>query len=151
MRRFFIIVGLFVIFLIVSVLFVSVRETKEGLTVSKVKIGLAAFDVEVADTAFLQTKGLSGRPSLPKNYGMLFVFDDLAVRQFWMKDVQFPLDFVWIRDNKVVGIVYGAEPEVGDNLTIYESPEPVDMVLEVNAGELTNYGVVVGDAVIINF
>ncbi|OGY64488.1 MAG: hypothetical protein A3I24_03920 [Candidatus Harrisonbacteria bacterium RIFCSPLOWO2_02_FULL_41_13b] len=151
MKRFFVVVGLFVIFLIVSVLFVSVRETKEGLTVSKVKIGLAAFDVEVADTAFLQTKGLSGRESLPKNYGMLFIFDDLQKRSFWMKDVQFPLDFVWIRDNKVVGMVYGAEPEVGDNLTIYESPELVDMVLEVNAGELTNYGIKIGDAVIINF
>ena len=119
MKRFFVIVGLFVIFLIVSILLVAVRENKQGVGMTKVKIGLAAFDVEIADTAFLQTKGLSGRPSLPKNYGMLFVFDDLGIRKFWMKDVPFPLDFVWIRENKVVGIVYGAEPETGDNLTIY--------------------------------
>lgn len=149
MKRFFVIAGLFVLFLLISVLFVSVRETKDGLKMTKVKIGLASFDVEVADTALLQTKGLSGRESLPKNYGMLFIFDDFAVRKFWMKDVQFSLDFVWIRDNKVVGIVYGAEPEVGDNLTIYESPEPVDRVLEVNAGEISNYGIKVGDAVVI--
>jgi len=148
-KRFFVIVGLFVIFLIVSILLVAVRENKQGVGMVKVKICLAAFDVEVADTAFLQTKGLSGRPGLPKNYGMLFVFDDLGMRKFWMKDVQFPLDFVWIRENKVVGIVYGAEPETGDNLTIYESPEPVDRVLEVNAGEIMNYGIKAGDAVII--
>lgn len=147
MRRFLVIIGLFVLFLLLSVLFVSVRETKEGLKISKVKIGLAAFDVEVADTALLQTKGLSGRELLPKNYGMLFVFEDLAVRKFWMKDVRFPLDIIWITGNKVAGIIYGAEPDSGDSPEVFESPVPVDMVLEVNAGEISNYGIMMGDAV----
>lgn len=149
MKRALIVITLFIIVFLGTILFTTIKDSGQSIGIVKIKIGLAAFDVEVADTEFLQTKGLSGRDAIPANYGMLFVFPDLAIRQFWMKDVKFPLDIVWIQNDKVAGIIYGAQPESGDNFTIYESPEPVSMVLEVKAGEISNYGIKAGDGVAI--
>ena len=150
MKRFLIILGFFAVFLALAIIFTSVKESNQSLKISQVKIGLGVFDVEIADNLLLQSKGLSNRDSLPKNHGMLFIFSEPAIQRFWMKDMRFSIDIVWIRNNEVSGIVYGAEPESGDSPTIYASPEPVDRVLEINAGEVSNYGIKVGDEVIIS-
>ena len=81
---------------------------------------------------------------------MLFVFDDASLHQFWMKGVFFPLDFVWIRDNKVIGLTFGAQPESGPQYTIYSPPEPANLVLEVSAGSVQQSGIRIGDTVISN-
>ena len=67
-----------------------------------VVIGDATFDVELANTPPLRTQGLSDRPSLPEQTGMLFIFDSGRTSQFWMYRMQFPLDFVWIGENCTV-------------------------------------------------
>ena len=69
---------------------------------------------------------------------MLFVFETKNVTpSFWMKDMQIPLDLIWIKDGKIVKIDKNApvEKDVPDNkLKIYSAGSPIDYVLEVNAG-----------------
>ena len=87
---------------------------------------------------------------------MLFVFDKLAIHHFWMKGMLFPLDFVWIKSiNKnqgvVVGVTENAPPLKIKNVQFYSPPEPVDLMLEIRAGLVSERGVKKGDVVRINF
>ncbi len=104
-------------------------------------------DVIVADTFLERRNGLSGFTSDNLGAdGMLFVFDDALVRDFWMKGMKFPLDVIWLKDGKIVDVEYdvpapedGEEPE-----TMTSSPIPVDMVLELPAGKASELGIVSG-------
>jgi uncharacterized membrane protein (UPF0127 family) len=113
----------------------------------------AAFTVEVASTALEQTRGLSFRPSLGAKSGMLFIFGNGSIQTFWMKDMNFPLDMIWISGNTVVGFAQDAPaPAPGAQLwelPIYTSPANTDKVLEVPAGTVAKYNIKVGDAVTI--
>ena len=60
--------------------------------------------VEIRDDTNGRNLGLSGRSSLAENEGMLFIFDTPAVYEFWMKDMNFPLDFIWINNGLVVDL-----------------------------------------------
>jgi uncharacterized membrane protein (UPF0127 family) len=108
--------------------------------------------VEVADTNVERSRGLSGRDGLAEGSGMLFVFDDQRVRTFWMKEMLFSIDIIWIADGKVIGFVERAEPPSGpdDPLDLLVSPSPADYVLEVDAGFVDAHQVAVGQAVMVN-
>lgn len=112
------------------------------------------FNVDLANTAAKRIQGLSGRPKLADNEGMLFLFPTSTRQSFWMKDMQFPLDMIWIKGDTVVGVAANAPaPAPGTsilNLPQYVSPEPVDKVLEINAGLAAKYGIGKGDTVTIN-
>ena len=63
------------------------------------------FYVEVADTLNEREKGLSGKQSLEINKGMLFIFEKETLSGFWMKDMNFPIDIIWIDKNmRIIGI-----------------------------------------------
>lgn len=93
--------------------------------------------VEVETNAADQARGLSGRASLPAGSGMLFVFDSDAYRPFWMKDMQFSIDIIWIDSSgRVVTVIPNLSPD-----TYYAHPPqtfvstlPARYVLEVPAG-----------------
>lgn len=126
------------------------HQANPALKSGEVKIRDAIFSVEVASTTLEQARGLSFRPSLPENQGMLFVFGTSSVQNFWMKDMHFPLDMIWIGGNKIVGFVQNAVPEPDKaiwSLKIYTSPDGVDKVLEVNAGTVLQDNIQVGDLV----
>lgn len=100
--------------------------------------------------------GLSGRQTLGKNEGMLFDFktpkNDLF---FWMKDMLFDIDIIWIADKKIIGITPNIpSPEKDKGLEIkdlrlpaYSPPSDVDQVLEVNAGWSEKNKIKIGDEV----
>ena len=117
-------------------------------------IDSATFNVEVASTALEKTRGLSFRPSLAANDGMLFIFGGSgSIQTFWMKDMNFPLDMIWISGNTVVGFAQNVPaPAAGTQLwqlPIYSSPNNTDKVLEVNAGTVAKFNIKVGDVVTI--
>ena len=58
------------------------------------------YELEIADTPALREQGLSHRPSLDSNQGMLFEFREPAKQCFWMKDMQFSLDILWFDAEK---------------------------------------------------
>ncbi len=112
-------------------------------------IGNNKLEVELAQTEAERSLGLSGRDSLPDRSGMLFTFDTPGYYGFWMKDMKFPLDFIWIRQGKVVQVTPNIPTELGvsdDSLKVYKPDEVIDQVLEVNAGWTLKYGVKPGDA-----
>ena len=104
-------------------------------------------DVEVVDTPEKQAQGLSGREKIPDKAGMLFYFSEYRVRDFWMKNMLFPLDIIWIDGGKVVGISKNVPIPDGESLPTYSSPSPVSMVLEVNSGFADKNNLKVGDRV----
>lgn len=117
----------------------------------QVKINDKTVFVEVASTDAARAKGLSGRTSLASDSGMLFTFpQNNVLPNFWMKDMQIALDIVWIGGGKVVKIDRNAQPEPGkkdSELTIYRPNQPVDYVLEVNAGFCDANNIKEGDSV----
>lgn len=101
--------------------------------------------VDIADDPEEQARGLMGRTELQDSSGMLFVWDDIQPRRFWMKDTLIPLDLIAIRGREVVSIVT-MEPCEADPCPRYPT-EPADAALEVNAGWAERHGIEVGDPV----
>ena len=113
---------------------------------------LTTITVEVESTEAAREQGLSGRTSLPEGKGMLFVFEQDGDWGFWMKDMNFPIDIIFISATKtpgvgsVVSVAANASPE-GYNQNppqIFYPPLAVRYVLEVPAGFAAKHGVVPG-------
>ncbi|MBI4066925.1 DUF192 domain-containing protein, partial [Candidatus Gottesmanbacteria bacterium] len=90
--------------------------------------------VDIADDDSERIRGLSGRKSLAKDHGMLFIFPTKNIQTFWMKDMRFPLDIIWISGDKVIGLSENLQPEGLNPRNFYSSSASVDKVLEINAG-----------------
>ncbi|MFA5841980.1 MAG: DUF192 domain-containing protein [Candidatus Paceibacterota bacterium] len=110
----------------------------------------------IGDTSIFVTKavtmaeirrGLSGQESLPPSNGMLFIFDSDDYYRFWMPDMRFPLDIVWIgADKKIVDISKNVPPLLDTGKPVFYSPRvPARYVLEVNAGFSDAHGIAPGD------
>ena len=94
-------------------------------------------NVDVVTTAKDQARGLAGKSDLADDYGMLFVFDNSQVRQFWMRDMLVPIDIIWIDGDIIIGFIDSVQPETDTpihELKLYSSEIAVDKVLEVRAG-----------------
>ena len=134
----------FIILIIISLyLFLQFNMEIKELTINKEII-----KVEVAKTVSAQAKGLANRESLDNNQGMLFIYPDSKIRHFWMKDMNFPIDIIWLNDKKVVGVeenvpVWGLDGQISR----VASNLPVDAVLEVKAGFFASKGLKIGDMV----
>lgn len=121
---------------------------------SKVELGDAVFQVELADTPESITMGLMYRESMPDNVGMLFVFSDEAMRSFWMKNTLIPLDIIYLdADKKVVSIQHNARPckNTISRCPSYPSEKPAMYVLEINSGLSKKMNIKTGDAAKITF
>ena len=91
--------------------------------------------VEVADTLKKRSLGLGKRTSLKKGWGMLFVFEKRKPHRFWMKDMQFPLDIIWLDNHRIVHIIHNAKPANSRyDPEVMTSQVPVNFVLEIAAG-----------------
>ncbi len=125
----------------------SVSRTKT------VMIREASIKAEVAESNTERQKGLSGRFGLDKDAGMLFVINNRVTRTFWMKDMKFAIDIIWIKDGKIIQIDKNIEPPAAGipkgKLNLYSPKTAVDYVLEVNAGYSDLKGIKVGDSVLI--
>ncbi|WP_445738604.1 DUF192 domain-containing protein [Mariniflexile sp.] len=102
-------------------------------------------DIEIADTDFDIQTGLMYRESLQNNQGMLFVFDDVTERYFYMKNTKIPLDIIYLDANRtMVSFQKNAKPM---DETSLPSNVPAKYVLEVNAGLVDAWSLAVGDMV----
>ena len=110
-----------------------------------VKLGQVRVKAEVVSSPEKMYLGLGQRPALPEGRGMLFILPSLEVQSFCMRDMRFPLDFIWLVPGRVAGLTKNVSPQ--DQQASYDSPEPVNYVLEVPAGFCDRYGVKVGDPV----
>lgn len=114
-----------------------------------IQIGSTTIFVKTARTPEQQRKGLSGKISLPGEQGMLFIFSKPGMYGFWMKDMLFSIDMIWIQNGKILTIEKDVAPEpYVKNPKIFYPPTPVTEVLEVNAGFAKAKGFKEGDEVI---
>ena len=139
---------LFIIFFLGLLFFYLINSSNE--TKPYVKINSQIINIEIADTLEKQIQGLSDRQSLCPDCGMLFVFPTARVQRFWMKNMRFPLDIIWINNNKIVNISKNLPPEGEHPTRAYSSIEPADYVLEINAGAARKWGIRIGDEVKFN-
>jgi len=107
-----------------------------------VTIGKSVFHVQVAATEALREHGLMGVRALAPDRGMLFLWNDVAPRQFYMKNTLIPLDLISIRARHVVGVATMV-PCLRDPCLITTTP-PADSALEVLAGTAKRAGITAG-------
>jgi len=111
-----------------------------------IKIAGKILKVDLALTGEEQEQGLSGRNKLEENEGMLFVFDHIDRYAFWMKNMNFSIDIIWINDDfEVVYVKNDASPKSYPE--IFKPTEKVRYVLEVNSIFSENNNLKVGDKV----
>lgn len=145
MKKILISIGLFIILAAGFVVFQSAKP--EAVKTAQVKIGEAIFRVEIADNFTSRARGLAGRMSLGSDEGMLFVFTAPGPHGFWMQGMRFPLDIIWIRGDRVVGFAENAPVPTEATPPTFLPPEPVDRVLEINAGLVAARGIKIGDKI----
>ena len=105
--------------------------------------------ITIADTEQSREQGLSDTTSLPTNSGMLFVFDTASKYGFWMKDMKYNLDIVWLDENlKIVDIT--TDVSANSYPKIFYPSQPVRYVLEVNGKFSTAHDLKVGQIVTIS-
>lgn len=124
------------------------QSSLENNNYSKLKVGGLVLNVEVVSDQLLLSKGLSGRAEIGSD-GMLFILPSEQRTAFWMKDMMFDIDIIWIKDGKVAEITENIPipDDQNSKLVLYSPSQPVDQVLEVNAGDSLRFGIEVGDEV----
>lgn len=114
-------------------------------------IGGHTFNVQIAKTETEQAQGLSSISSIKNTEGMLFLFNPPSQPTFWMKNMRFPIDILWIRNNKVIAINENLPiPTVGKGtrqLPLYVPPTDIDAALEIRSGMAQSYNLHTGDSV----
>ena len=154
---------IFGLFLLIAVLLIfgkgfstiSYLEFQRSPQVEKDTIAVTAktlpIEAKVVTSPGDRKKGLSGQNSLPLGQGMLFVFENKGLYGFWMKDMKFAIDIIWLDENKkIVDIAQMASLEPGKKdkeLTIYKPRADALYVLEINAGLSSLHNLQIGDKV----
>ncbi|MES2953754.1 MAG: DUF192 domain-containing protein [Patescibacteria group bacterium] len=112
------------------------------------RIGSTLVSAIVADTPAVREHGLSGRALLRENEGMLFVFERPDLYAFWMKDMLFSIDIIWMDTNgRVVDIAANLSPKTYPEL--FAPREKAQYALEVPAGFAARHRVEIGTLIAI--
>lgn len=109
-----------------------------------IKIGKTMLLVDIADTKKSRELGLSGSKELEYSEGLLFVFDKPQIGSFWMKDMNYPIDIIWINEQKqVIGVEKNVNPDTFPKT--FKSNSEILYVLETKAGFFENKKIQIGD------
>ncbi|WP_411895896.1 DUF192 domain-containing protein [Winogradskyella sp. A2] len=127
---------------------VEVLFKKEGTLNLKKAISdsiIKSIDIEIADNEYETQTGLMYRTELGINQGMLFIFPDVSLRSFYMKNTKIPLDIIYINDEKtIVSFQKNAKPL---DETSLPSDAPAKYVLEINGGLSDQWKLEIGDKI----
>lgn len=115
-----------------------------------VAINQQKIKVEIAATFDQHYRGLSGRAALCADCGLLFNFTDSGQKSFVMRNMNFPLDIIFINRGVIQNIAENLEPEGNDPQHIYRSAGAADQVLEVNGGYCEKYNIRAGDKIFLS-
>ncbi len=126
----------------------EIQFTKEGeLFLLRDEDTLHKLDIEFAETSYEQQTGLMYRKSMEANQGMLFIYAEEAMHNFYMKNTYIPLDLIFFeKDSTAVSFQENAQPL---DETSLPSKLPAQFILEVNAGKVEEWNLTEGDKIII--
>lgn len=129
--------------LMVAVWYVSTKAYSfQGNRIVTVVVDGNRIYAELVTSKEKMGQGLGGRESICESCGMLFRFNKPGRHAFWMKDMRFPLDILWISNGKIAYIRKNV-PASSDQVMM--PPMDADQVLEVNAGSVDRMGLREGD------
>lgn len=142
-----------ILFCAITILLIVSISFKTQQSKPNVVINGHYFTVDVAKTDEQQEKGLSIYTKLPLDKGMIFPFEKPGFYGFWMKDMKFPIDIIYIGNNKIVDIFEKVPPPKSEleSLPVLEPKSSSDFVLEINSGLSQKYKFKIGDIVRINY
>lgn len=116
-------------------------------TVLKVRLADNELNLVVVNSPEAKAEGLSNKDEIPED-GMIFFFYELDTLSFWMKDMRFPIDIIWIAGNEVIGIEKNVPAPIPhaklEDLKIYKSNGKADTVVELAAGASDKLGIALG-------
>jgi uncharacterized membrane protein (UPF0127 family) len=124
-----------IIVLIIAALGINYLAPKPPLAI----INGHLFSLYLAKTPNEREVGLAKFNKIKTNQGMLFIFNQSDYYSFWMKNMHFPIDIIFINNNKIVDIFKNAPVIKSGNLPIYQTRKKADEVLEINAGLSDKY------------
>ena len=133
-----------VIIAVVVMLFVFNTKSKSYIVIND-----KSFKIDVAITNSQKSKGLAKYEKIPNDFGMLFLMGKSDYYTFWMKDMKFAIDIIYIDDNKIVDIFENVEKPNSKS----ETPRSVksrfvsNKIFEINSGLSKKYGFKKGDSV----
>jgi uncharacterized protein len=112
------------------------------------KINGEDLHVDISADALSRTRGLSGVESLCDNCGMVFIFGEESKYTFWMREMNFPLDILYIQKDEIVEIFKDVQilNDMGEITEIFPN-QSADKVLELNAGWCDAHNVQIGDRI----
>jgi uncharacterized membrane protein (UPF0127 family) len=111
-------------------------------------VGEVAVQASVADSIPERIKGLSNTPYLPEGVVKLFAFGAEGEHGIWMKDMNYPLDIIWVaKSGMIVHIEDNVSPETYPES--FSSPKPAWYVIEASAGFVASSSIKVGDEVVV--
>ena len=100
---------------------------------------ISSVDVQISDDVMERSQGLMDVRELPKNHGMLFIFDKEEPLSFWMANTPLPLDIMYVNaDSVIVSIYHSTTPFSEKGLP---SGDPAKYVVETNGGYAITYGI----------
>ncbi len=124
------------------------KNSQDGQNYKTLQLNNKKITVEIADSQTAKQKGLSGRSYLASDHGMLFPFDKSGYYIFWMKDMAFDLDFIFVNNGFIVQVAENVpHPQNNEEPQIVKSDVLSDAVIEVNSGFVKDYNIKIGDEV----
>jgi uncharacterized membrane protein (UPF0127 family) len=110
----------------------------------KMLVGDKTLQIEIASTPPQRALGFSFRDFIPEDYGMLFVYEEPKILEFWMKNTRIPLDIAFISEAGEIKEIYALN--VGD-INLVKNKEPAKYALEVNQGWFKKNNITLGHAI----
>jgi len=103
-----------------------------------------AIDCEVARSEKDKERGLMFRKSMPRNRGMIFVYNKAEEMSFWMQNTQIPLSIAFIHEKLFIASIHDMKPM---SMDITTSDIPVLYAIEVNQGWLKSHHILAGNRI----
>jgi len=92
---------------------------------------------DLAKTEEERTRGLMFRKTLNDDQGMLFVFEEEGLYSFWMKNMNFSIDILWLdRQKRIIHLECDVPPCEKEPCPSYATALPAKYVLELKAGSI---------------
>ncbi|MDQ5885002.1 MAG: uncharacterized protein QG645_164 [Patescibacteria group bacterium] len=133
-----------VVLFVIALLCLAIFFAKTNNNIAKVQIGDVNYSLELVSTDATRQQGLSEKPNLEPNTGMLFDFKQNGYWQIWMKDMNFAIDILWLNNQKqVVGVKQDALPQ--NYPESYGAEQQSQYVVELPAGSVNERNIKIGD------
>ena len=141
-------IGFVVVALIIVVVLSLLRTPAPFKPTQKAVLGNHTFKIKPAASDKEKQIGLSATNKLPNDYGMIFKFNEDGYYPFWMRDMKYPIDILFINDGKIVKVFSKVSPPIAnEGLKLYVSDKPADTVLEISSGLSEKYKIKEGDSI----